>query len=109
MNEPDVFPDAHLSNGRNAVAGAVAELLSVLEGSPAWNILTAAGVTLDAFLAALDTRSPAEDRLPLAVELINKIRRTSRIGRWLPWYGKLSEHEFGQEFHPGHRDHAIHT
>jgi hypothetical protein len=109
MSEQETHLDAHISNGTNAASGAVAEILSILETTSFWKNLTDAGVSLDLLLAALDTRSPAEDRVQLAANLINKIRRTARLGRWLPWYDKISEHEFAQEFHPGHRDHAIHT
>jgi serine/threonine protein kinase len=98
-----------LAAGGYSVAGANAEVLSVLESSHMWSTLTACGLNLELLVRCFDTRIPAEERVGFAMDAIRNLKRASRLARWIPWYSRLAEHEYAGEFYSGYRDHSIHT
>lgn len=98
-----------LTSGEHVATGAVAEILSVVEESAIWRHQLNRPVSLEALVAALDTNRPAEERVAEALAVCRKLKAAGRIARWLPWYDRLFEHEYRQEFFVGYRDHSIHT
>ena len=103
------FSDAHLTSGEFSVFGVNAEVLSVLEDSTFWAAIGATSNLTAAFVEALDTRTPPEERVTKAAHLIDGIRFTQMLARWVPRYSTLAKHEFAQEFYPAYRDHSIHS
>ena len=99
--------------GDHAVRGVSAEVLSFLksDGSLTRRLLGEASPEL--IVSALDTTVSADERVPLAIEALESIRRTVRIGRWLPFHSGLANLEFANFFasdhYSGYRDHTIHS
>jgi len=93
--------------GDSRVEGTLAEILSSIIDSPiGFSSDKALWTTV---LKAVDTRTPAEERVVLALRAIQSLRSRVLCASWIPWYSKLPEHEFANEFYPGYRDHTIHT
>lgn len=100
--------DGILQRGSYMVSGVAAEILSVLEASTMWAELSS-GSDIDTYVAALDTRTPAEERTGIAKRLATEIRRHRRVACWIPWYSALPDQEYRQEFYPAYRDHSVHS
>lgn len=97
-----------LKRGNSFVIGVTAEVLSVLSTSTLWTEL-ASPPSLEQYLDALDTQTPAEERVAQAADICRAILRRRLLARWTPWYASLPRHEYGRDFHPSYRDHSVHT
>lgn len=101
------YVEGRFAVSNSSVWGAVAEVLSVLEGSLAWNAVCGHSPMVD-YVNTFDTRMPPDERIRPATELIKKIQSTRRIAKWVPWYPYLPNQEYSQQFYSGYRDHSIH-
>ncbi|WP_437285374.1 hypothetical protein [Sorangium sp. So ce406] len=95
--------------GTFTVYGATAEILSVLETSSTWRTASNNVIAMEKLVAALDTTTPAEERVEPSVAIIKQLKLQRRLARWIPWYHDLPTHEFAGEFHHTYRDHTIHS
>lgn len=109
MSDTERLREGILVAGGYSVAGANAEVLSVLECSNMWSTLTASGLSLESLARCFDTKLPAEERVGPAMDAVRCLKRASCLARWIPWYSRLAEHEYAGEFYSGYRDHSIHT
>ena len=99
--------NGYYERGKHRVHGVLAEIFSVLERSA---IAFADDPGLwDLALQATDVRVPSEERIEPALAVIAGLRRRARFASWIPWYDRLQQHEFANEFYPGYRDHTVHT
>lgn len=90
------------------VFGMSAEIISVLRASSLWSHAVPGG-DWSRVAHVLDTRNPAEERAPKAVELIREIQTNDEVARWIARFDELPEAEFRQDFYPAYRDHSVHT
>lgn len=99
----------HFHVAGHAVAGALAEILSVLEDSSLWTEELGSPVPMSDLVKALDTQRPAEERLAEAISASKAICLRTKLARWIPWYSGLADHEYNHQFYSSYRDHTIHT
>lgn len=99
----------YFRSGQHHVAGVLAEILSVLEDSTLWKQELGNPVPMSDVVRALEGSRPAEERIPEIVSISKRLCQRGRLSKWLPWYSKLSEHEYRSQFHSGYRDHTAHT
>lgn len=97
------------ASGKHRVEGVNAEICSVLFADAELTSLILGSTSPDDIVAALDTRTPHEERVGLASKALLAVADSSPLTQWLRPTTRLSTFEYESKYYSGYRDHTIHT